>query len=147
MNLKAPALPTPELAMATQRFLQAIPHPEESGPRIRGLSEETEGVTVTIPRGLYDKVVELMSHVASGRAVTVVPIHAELTTQEAAEFLNVSRPYVIKLIETSQIPHVMVGTHRRIRFEALVAFKQEQRRRSLEALDALTKEAQEDGFY
>ncbi len=78
-----------------------------------------------------------------GNAVTLIPLHAELTTQEAAEFLNVSRPHVIRLLETGKMKHRKVGTHRRIRFSDLQEFKKRQDQESDAALEELAKQAQE----
>lgn len=73
----------------------------------------------------------------------LIPIHAELTTQEAADILNVSRPFLIKLIESSEIPCRKVGRHRRIRFEDLMNYKQQIDSARMQALDELASQAQE----
>jgi excisionase family DNA binding protein len=72
-----------------------------------------------------------------------VPIHAELTTQEAADMLNVSRPHLVKLLESGALAFHKTGKHRRIRFADLMAFKTEQDRASAQAMEALAKQAQE----
>ncbi|WP_009632665.1 helix-turn-helix domain-containing protein [Synechocystis sp. PCC 7509] len=84
-----------------------------------------------------------MSQIAQGNAVTLIPLHAELTTQEAADILNVSRPFLIKLIETGEIPYRKVGKHRRICFEDLMNYKQKIDSDRLQALDELASQAQE----
>ena len=101
----------------------------------------------TIEFVLTPTVVELIFrtviHIAKGDAVTIVPFHAELTTQEAADFLQVSRPYLIQLLENGMIPFHKVGRHRRILFEHVVKYKEKSKKKSDKLLDELTEESQE----
>lgn len=101
---------------------------------------------ITIPVLAFDLFVDILAHMANGRAVTVVPINAELTTQQAADLLNVSRPFLIKLLEENKIPFRVVGTHRRIRFEDLRRYQIEDDRARRETIDQLASEGQEQGF-
>ena len=94
----------------------------------------------------YNLLTDLLTQIAQGNAVTLIPIHAELTTQEAANFLNVSRPHVVKLLDSGEIPFRKVGTHRRILFEDLRKYKQDIDDRRLETLSELTAQAQELGM-
>lgn len=88
----------------------------------------------------------VLAAMADGKAVTVLPIHALLTTQEAANLLNVSRPYLVKLIEEGKMPASKVGTHRRVRVEDLVAYRRRDAEQRRQLLDDLTAEAQELGL-
>ena len=84
-------------------------------------------------------VVDMLTQLGQGRAVTVLPQNAELTTQEVADYLNVSRPYVVKLIEEEKLPARKVGTRRRVAFDDLLRFDEQQRARQRAALDELAR--------
>jgi excisionase family DNA binding protein len=96
---------------------------------------------------LPDIVVSLLSRIltetANGHAVSVIPIEAEMSTQQAADYLNVSRPYVVSLAEQGKIPFHRVGTHRRLRFQDVAEYKKRQDEESYAALAELQAQAQE----
>lgn len=102
--------------------------------------------TVIIPTSAFRLLVRILAEMANGNAVRLIPHHAELTTQEAAELLNVSRPYVVRLLDEGRIPSHRVGTHRRVLFKDVVAYKEEHRRARGAALDRLTTLDQELGL-
>lgn len=100
-----------------------------------------------MPREAAVLLAQVLGYLASGEGVTVMPESAELTTQQAAEFLNVSRPYLIKLLETGKIPFRLVGTHRRVRFRDLRDYKNRDDLERQRAADDLTELSQELGLY
>jgi excisionase family DNA binding protein len=103
--------------------------------------------TLELPASVLALVQTILREMAQGNAVTLTPVHAELTTHQAAAFLNVSRPYLIKLLEAGKIPYRMVGTHRRIKLVDLQEYRAEsdaERRRALEELARMTQELGED---
>lgn len=94
-------------------------------------------VEITLTPAMSDLFLELLRHIGSGDAVTLVPIQQMLTTQQAADLLNMSRPYLIRLIEKGDIPHSMVGRHRRLKAEDVFAYKAERDKIRSKAMDDL----------
>jgi excisionase family DNA binding protein len=90
---------------------------------------------------------QILAMLAEGQGVQIMPDTAELTTQQAAELLNVSRPYLIKLLEADEIPFHMVGTHRRVRFEDLREFKRRDDLKRRGTAAERTQLSQELGLY
>lgn len=90
---------------------------------------------------------QVVSSLASGKAISIVPYDALLTTHQSAHILNVSRPYLISLLEKGEIPFHMVGSHRRIRFDDVIAHKEKQRNITNESLKKLTQLSEDYGLY
>ena len=105
------------------------------------------GNTVALPAGVVHLLQVAVQHLTRGQAVTLVPIDRELTTQQAADLLNISRPYLVKLLEQGEIPYTKTGTHRRIRFPDLMNYKVRRDGQRAEALTQLTQLSQELGLY
>lgn len=130
-------------AVKSQRALAAFLSTQFETQRIQIFDAKNEAHQVELPTSALRLLVDVLSELAEGNAVKVVPIHAELTTQEAADMLNVSRPHLVKLLESGALAFHKTGKHRRIRFADLMAFKTEQDRASAHAMEALAKQAQE----
>lgn len=102
-----------------------------------------DGRELILPRMALALLRDLLTEIAKGNAVTVVPTHAELTTQEAANLLNVSRPHLVKLLEEGRIAFTKAGVHRRIRYQDLMAYRQKRDKDSHKLLDELAAQGQE----
>jgi excisionase family DNA binding protein len=98
---------------------------------------------IVLPAAAVRLLGALLAELAKGNAVTLMPHHAELTTQEAAELLNVSRPFLVTLLESGQLPFHKVGTHRRVRFSDLMIYKCRRDAESEAALRELAALSQE----
>lgn len=106
-----------------------------------------DGESIELPDRIRSVVASIVENLRAGNAVSVVPVHAELTTAQAAELLNVSRPYLIKQIGAGAIPHHMVGTHRRVKLADILAYRDRLDAQASEALDAMVAEAEDLGLY
>ncbi len=131
-----------KLALETSRLLEPLgllPH----DLRLQLLDEATPQGTFSLPAAAVRLLTEILKEMAKGNAVTLIPIHAMLTTQEAADILNVSRPFLVGLLEAGKIPYQRLGSHRRILFRDLMAFKDRTDDARESAQRQLTEEAQE----
>jgi len=100
------------------------------------------GETVDLPTAAFQLLVRILTEMSQGNAVTLMPVHAQLTTQQAAELLGVSRPFIIKELKDGRIHYQMVGTHRRIAYSDLMAYKEKCRANHGQAMDELVQQAQ-----
>lgn len=108
---------------------------------------ESNGEEVPIPEYAYQVLRQVIQLMASGQAVSVVPQEREMTTQEAADLLNVSQPFLVKLLDEGKIPYIKVGSHRRIRFQDLMTYKKQRDTKRSKLVDNLIQMSQDEGFY
>jgi excisionase family DNA binding protein len=106
-----------------------------------------DGEQVPLPEEVYRLLAEVVQAMREGKIITLVPHTQRLTTQEAADFLGVSRPTLVKLLEEGRIPFDQPGRHRRVLFTDLLAYQQRQRAERRDALDQMTEEATAAGLY
>jgi len=105
-----------------------------------------DGARIELPPTIYAVLRRVLPTLAEGAAVGLVPLHRELTTQQAADVLSVSRPFLIKLLEQGDIPFARTGAHRRLRLSDVLAYRQRRDAARAQALDALTALADEHGY-
>ena len=136
-------LPTEETTREASEALRAFSGFRKKRPtHVEVVAEGNGAASVTVPVEAFELLVQVLAHLANGHAVTVMPVKAELTTQQAADLLNVSRPYLIKLLDQGEIPFRRVGTHRRVMLKDVVEYKRIDDAKRREAADALAAEAQ-----
>lgn len=152
MGKPAEAVPTPEEMQAAAEALEALAGGE--GPIVRrivlhrsdGSTEDNRQVSMKVSASLSALLVRMLTHLADGHGALLLRKDDELTTQQSADLLNVSRPYLVKLLDEGAIPHHMVGTHRRVRVDDLMAYRATMLADADEALDELAADAQELGL-
>jgi excisionase family DNA binding protein len=105
-----------------------------------------EHPTVEVPPAALKLIGQLLGAMSEGRPIVLMPTEQEFTTVEAANFLNVSRPFVIKEMESGRLPHRKVGSHRRIDLEDLLAYAQKMRAQQANALERMAENARELGL-
>jgi excisionase family DNA binding protein len=117
---------------------------KEGSARLVGRGGEP---AVELPDAIFGMLVEIVGLMEQGKAVSIVPVTQELTTQQAAELIGVSRPFLVKLLEAGKISFHQAGTHRRVYLKDLLEYKQQRDRDRHEALNRMSREAEADGLY
>jgi len=120
-----------------QRYIQSTKE-----PTFQLVSKGMDNETLVMPAAALRLLMVILAQMAAGNAVTLIPVHAELTTQEAADLLNVSRPYLVSLLETGKIPFRHVGSRRRVLAKDVLHYKDEIDKKRLDVLAELSNEAQ-----
>ena len=129
---------------ATAQIVPFVRKPHTFSLFVTSESREEQIVLPSIAIPLIQRILE---ELAAGHGVTIIPQHAELSTLEAADILNVSRPYLIKLLESGEIPFRKVGRHRRILIEDLLTYREASEKRSRAAMEELVALSEELGLY
>ena len=130
-------LPSPDEKAAANQLRRIIAAQMTDGAKIRLYDNDRSPLEIALTPGLSKLLMDLLRHIGRGDAVTLVPYSQMLTTQQAADILNVSRPFLISLLEKGEIEHVLVGRHRRIKAEHLFAYKRSRDAKRDEALSEL----------
>jgi excisionase family DNA binding protein len=138
-NLLVPTESDSELATIASRTLARA-----KGQAVRVSLDD--GKVLVLPKAITELLVRVLTELSNGNMVSIMPVHAELTTQEAANHLNVSRPFLIKLLESGKLPFHKVGSHRRVKYEDLNAFKAAHEIVREAAMQKMADEAQEMGL-
>ena len=112
-------------------------------PALQLIEGDAKGKKIIVPSQALHMLVGILEQMGQGNAVSLIPIHVELTTQEAADLLNVSRPYFVNLLTEGKIPFRKVGTKRRILAKDVLRYKASIEKKRLKALEALAKQAQD----
>src|SRR6476646_3342028 len=139
--VKLPTSKASEEAKIALRALSSLPR-RKASRTVEVRPEGEKAVSVAVPREAFELFLEILGQMANGNAVTIVPVHAELTTQQAADLLNVSRPFLIGLLDEGKIPSRKVGSHRRVKAADLAAYQQRDAAERKNVLDELTAEAE-----
>jgi excisionase family DNA binding protein len=144
-----PASDDAKAALETLKALSGRGSASAKGAPVRLQFRSRTGALQNVPLAPlpFKLLVEVLKQLASGNAVSIVPLRKEVTTYEAAEILNVSRPFVIGLLEKGEIPFRKVGAHRRIPLSTLLEYKRKTDAIRDEALDFLAAQAQELKLY
>jgi excisionase family DNA binding protein len=121
-----------------------VPWPERDALKLR---VEQDGEEIMLPDSIYQALRQVIHMMASGQVISLVPYNLHLSTIQASDLLNVSRPYLYKLLDQGDIPYIKVGTHRRIQFQDLMQYKKQRDAQRHQALSELTELSQELGFY
>ncbi len=144
-TIRTVRMPTDEeitLAAESSRLLAACMGKGDTA-QLRLIDGNTD---VTVPVSAIHMLVDILNQMAQGNTVSLVPVHAELTTQQAADMLNVSRPYLVKLLESGKIQFHKTGRHRRVRFDDLMGYMRQMDEENRKAAAELMAQAQEEGM-
>lgn len=143
-------IPTAEESLEAKEALRQLASYGASDRALRRVrvraGEDAREPAVTVPRQAFELLLEILGQMANGNAVTILPLRAELTTQQAADLLNVSRPFLVGLLEGGVLPFRRVGTHRRVRAADVLEYKRRDDAHRRQVLDELAIEDRQLGL-
>lgn len=128
-------------------FVAALEPAGEHAPKHLPALVDAAGHRTEIPAAMVEVLRQVAEALGHGLGVTVAPLNAMMTTQEAADFLGISRPTLVRILERGEIPMHRPGRHRYVRLSDLIAYQQQAQERRAEVLDAMAREANEAGLY
>jgi len=146
-TLTEEALPSDRDAALAKTASQALAHAGDKPLRVQVAAAGREVTTVDLPPVVARLLMDILKETAAGHAVTLLPFQEEITTQQAAELLNVSRPYVVGMIDKGELPARMVGNQRRLPLKDVLAYRDENRAKRLETLKELVAHDQKLGLF
>jgi excisionase family DNA binding protein len=149
ISKKLPLMPSEEdvqLAGLSVRELSST-YAKSGKLKLRIIEDDKDGAILNLPTTAVELMIQLLTALSNGKAVTVIPYNAELTTQQAAEILNCSRDFVVRLCDNGELPYRKLGTHRKIRFDDLMQYERIKSSERLKILDKLASLHQEMGGY
>ena len=133
-----------DVAKQSSRTLAKYASVDRVQMSITGSNGETD--EFVLPGHVMQILLDVLSEMSNGNAISLIPHNQEISTQEAANILNVSRPYLVKLLENGEIPFHKVGTHRRVKLQDVISYKQRVDESRHSALDELTELSQSEGM-
>jgi excisionase family DNA binding protein len=142
-----PTVPSDQDAVLAREVSRALEVAGDTALRVQVAAAGRELTTFDLPPSVARLLTDILKQTAAGHAVSVVPLEAEVTTQQAADLLNVSRPYVVGMIERGLLPTRMVGNQRRLPLKDVLAYKADNRAKRLKSLEELAALDQELGLY
>lgn len=134
----------PEDGSDLARFARGM---ADAAPPLQARLIGPDGTYLNIPDELYGVLRDVVTALSQGMAVSIAPHNTMLTTQEAADLLNVSRPTLVRLLTDGEISYTMRGRHRRVMLRDILDYRERTRRERRQALDQMATEAEEDGLY
>jgi excisionase family DNA binding protein len=139
---KEPIIATDEEALIAKEALSKLKPVADAKTDVKIRLVESADVIVPLPARALELIVDVLTSMVERKPISVIPHTAELTTKQAADFLNVSRPYLVGLIDKGEIPHRLVGTHRRVQMSDLTAYKKKSDQTRRAAIARMVAESQ-----